>query len=73
MPTVALAKVGTRDPDAPGNFILVVEQLAGRTNGALDLPQRAAAIVPERIQRTDLCQRGNLVAAQTAFFDQILD
>ena len=53
--------------------ILPDEELAGRANGALDLPQRAAAIVSKRIQRADFGECRDFVAAQAAFLDQIFD
>ncbi len=53
--------------------IILGEQLTRRSHGSLDLPERTPAIVAERIQRTDFRQRRKLVAAQTAFFDEIFD
>ena len=42
----------------------VCEELAARTNRALGLPERGAAVVAERVQRADVGERDELVAAQ---------
>src|SRR5687767_15109615 len=48
------------------------EQLPGRADGLLDLPERAASMEAERIQRPDLRQRRQLVAPHRCFCDQIV-
>ena len=49
------------------------EQLAGWADGALGLPQRRAAIVAERVQRADVGERHELVAAQAGARDEIVE
>ena len=75
---------GIRDPD-PGSGIRrkrrcgirdschIVEQLTFRPHGFLDLPQCAAPIVAERIERTDFRQRRELVAANASAGDEIVE
>ena len=52
---------------------VIPEELAGRAHGALDLPQRAAPLVGERVERADVGQRRQLVAAQAGALDDLLD
>ena len=53
-----------------GSFI-VLEQLAGGSNGALDLPQGAPALVRERVQRADVRQRRQLVPPQPGAANEV--
>jgi hypothetical protein len=46
-----------------------LEQLARRSRGSFDLPQRAAAIVPECVERADLGQRREFIATKTCSRD----
>jgi hypothetical protein len=54
-------------------LILAGEQFAGRTHGTLDLPERAAPMVAQRVQRADFCERRQLVTPQTGAADQVFD
>src|SRR5947209_18901560 len=49
------------------------EQFAGWAHRSLGLPQRGAAIVAKRIERADVGQRDQLVAAQTRACDEVVD
>src|SRR5262245_23760641 len=46
------------------------EQLTAQPDGALGLPQRGSAVVAERIERADVGQRHDLVAAEAGAGDQ---
>jgi hypothetical protein len=54
-------------------LVFSLEQFAGWTNRAFDLPQRAAAIVAEGVERADLCERRQLIASDTRSRDEIFD
>ena len=54
-------------------FPVVFEHLTGGSHRPFDLPERAAPIVAERVERTDLGERRQLVAAESGAGDQIFN
>ena len=56
-----------------GLVVARLEYLTRRTYGLLDLPQRAPPFVGERIQRSDIGQRRQLVTAQARAVRDVLD
>ena len=57
----------------PGSRIPFGKQLSRRPDGLLNLPQRRAPIVAERIQRADVGERLQLLAAQVRARNEILN
>src|SRR6185295_20331201 len=49
------------------------EQLSRWSHGALGLPERGAAIVAESVQRADVGERDDLVAAKAGARDQVVE
>ena len=50
-----------------------MEQFAARTHGTLGLPERRAPVVAERVQRADVGQRDDFVAAKPRARDEIVE
>src|SRR5207237_9657503 len=50
-----------------------VKHLTARAYGALRLPQRGSAVVAERIERADIGERHDLVAAESGARDEIVE
>src|SRR3954462_4862526 len=50
-----------------------LEELAGGADRLLDLSQRSAPVESESIQRADLGQRGDLVTAQAAAANELIE
>jgi hypothetical protein len=50
----------------------LLKELSGRPHGAFDLPERAPAIETEPVERADLGERRQLVAANAGAGDQVL-
>jgi hypothetical protein len=50
-----------------------LEQISRGADRALDLPQRAAPIVTECVQRADLRERGQFVPPESGARDEIFD
>ena len=69
----ALDLFGVSCPSRPSRLSCLIEQFAGRPHGALSLPERRAAIVAERVQRADVGERDDFVAAHTGPRDEIIE
>ena len=53
--------------------VALIKQLTARADGALGLPERGAAIVAQRVERADVGERDQLVAAKAAARDEIVE
>jgi len=51
----------------------LIKQFTARTHGTLRLPERRTAIVAERVERADVGERHDLVAAKAGAGDEIVE